>query len=80
MKIYDWKNNWVLIIVRKNILNKTIIRNLTDFVNYFYYIILDITKLETILGRYKRKTKVVNIYDNKVREGQRYKNSNLRRR
>ena len=56
----------ILIVVKKYILNKIIIENWTDLVNYPYYIILDIREYNPTSGKYLRKTRVVNVYDNKI--------------
>lgn len=66
--------------IRKYMLNKTIVINWTNLISHLYYIVLDIMELETILGRYKKKTKVVYIYDNKVGKGQRWQGFNPRRK
>lgn len=56
----------VLIAIRKNILNKIIIKNWTDLVSHPYYIVLDIRKLNLVFGKSSRMTKVVNLYNNKI--------------
>lgn len=60
----------VLIVVRKDILNKVMIENRTNQVNHLYYITLDIREIDPVTKKYLRKTKIVNLYDNKV--GNRY--------
>ena len=59
----------VLTAVRKDILNKVIIENRTDLVSHPYCIVLDIKELDPISGKYSRRTRVVNLYDNKVGNG-----------
>ena len=59
----------VLIAVRKDILNKVIIENQTDLVSHPYYIILNIRELNPVSGKYWRKTRVINLYDNKIDNG-----------
>lgn len=57
----------VIITVNKNILNKVIIKNWTDFVSsHLYCIVLDIKKWNSASGKYLRKSRVVNLYDNKI--------------
>lgn len=51
--------------------NKIIIKNWINLISYFYYIAPDITKFEIFLGIYKRKIRIINIYNNKVRKSQR---------
>ena len=56
----------VLIAVRKDILNKIIIENWTDLASHSYCIALDIKELKQVSRKYSRKTRIVNIYDNKI--------------
>ena len=60
------KNMQVLIAVRKDILNKVIIENQTNLVSHLYCIVLDIKELNQVLRKYSRRTKIVNLYDNKI--------------
>ena len=60
----------VLITVRKDILNKVIIKNRINLSSHPYCLILDIKELNPVLRKYFRRTKVVNLYDNKI--GNRY--------
>lgn len=69
--MHDQKNNQVLVVVRKDILNKTIIKNWTDLISHFYSIVLVSTKLKTFSDMRKKKTRRINIYDNKIGEDQR---------
>ena len=48
------------------ILNKAFIENYTNLDNYLYCSILDIKKLHIFLENVLKKTKVVNLYNNKV--------------
>lgn len=66
VKSYDRRENHVFIAVRKDLLNKTIIKNQTDLVSHPYGMILDITKGQIHIKEQKRKTWIVNIYDNKI--------------
>ncbi len=63
------KDMRVLIAVRKDILNKVIIENRTDLASHPYCIVLDIKKLNPVSGKYSRRTRVVNLYDNKIGNG-----------
>lgn len=65
-KTYDQKNNYVFIAVKKDLLKKTVIENQTDLVSHPYDMVLDITKKEIHNKEKKRKTRIVNIYDNKL--------------
>ena len=56
----------VLIAIKKDILNKVIIKNSIDLVTHLCCIILDIKKLNPVSGKYLRKTRVVNLYDNEI--------------
>ena len=59
----------VLIAVRKDILNKVIIENRTDLVSHPYCIVMDIRELNPVSGKFSRKTRDVNLYDNKIGNG-----------
>ncbi len=63
------KDMRVLIAVRKDILNKVIVKNRTNLVSHPYCIVLDIRELNSVSGEYSRKTRVVNLYDNKIGNG-----------
>ena len=60
----------VLTTVRKDILNEVIIDNWTDLISHLYCPVFDIKELHPWFKRVLRKTRVVNLYDNKVRRGQ----------
>ena len=60
----------VLIAIRKDILSKVVIQNRTDLVNHPYYIVFDIRELYPQSRKCLRKTRVVNLYDNKVSKEQ----------
>ena len=70
------KDMRVLTIVRKDILNKIIIDSQTDLVGHLYYSILDIKKLHPLLRKVLKKTRVVNLYENKVGKKQMWQKSN----
>lgn len=74
-KAHNWKDNRVFIVVKKNLLNKTIMENQMNLVSQLYCIVLDITKREIYAKEQKKKIKIINIYDNKLEEGQTQKNS-----
>lgn len=61
------KNTHVLIVVKKDILKKIIIDNQNNLVYYLYYIILDVKKRNLGSRKYSKKTKDVNLYNNKTR-------------
>ena len=65
----------VLTVVRRDILNKVLIENRTDLVSHPYCLVLDIKELHPISGRVLRKTRVINLYDNKVGRGQLWEGS-----
>lgn len=56
----------VLKIIRENIISTVIIENQIDLVTYLYCIDFDIKKLYPQSGKFLHKTKVINLYDNKV--------------
>ena len=64
------KDMRVLTAVRKDILNKVITDNRTDLVSHLYCLVLDFKELHPVTRKVVRKTRVVNLYDNKVARGQ----------
>lgn len=60
----------VLMAVKKDILHKVIINNQTDLVSYPYCFDLDIQELHSLTQKVGRKTRVFNLYDDKVGRGQ----------
>ncbi len=59
----------VLIAVKKDILNKVIIENRTDLVSHPYCIVIDVRERNPVSRKYSRRTRVVNLYDNKIGNG-----------
>ena len=60
----------ILMALKKELVNKIIIENWTDLLNYPYFLALDILDVEDQSWKPTRRTRVVNIYGNCV--GQRY--------
>lgn len=60
----------VLIAVRKDIVSGVIIKNCINLVSHPYYIVLDFKEPYQEFGKMPRRTKVVNLYNNKL--GERY--------
>lgn len=52
------KDIQVFIMVKKDILNKVIVKNETNLVRHFYSIILDIREINPISKEYLKKTRV----------------------
>lgn len=50
--------------VRKELINKIVVDHRTNLVNHLYFMLLEIWELDLRSKRPKRKTQVVNIYDN----------------
>ncbi len=59
----------ILISDKKDTLNKIVIENRINVVNHLYCIVLDIKKLNLVIRKFLRKTRVVNLYDNKISNG-----------
>lgn len=59
----------VLIAIKKNILNKIIVKNWTDLVSHLYYLVLDIREYNPVFRKYSKKIRVINLYDNKIDNG-----------
>lgn len=64
----------VLTAIRKDIVSKIIVENRTDLVSYPYCMVNDIREPYPQGEKFKR-TRVVNLYDNKIGSGQLWKNS-----
>ena len=60
------KNMRVMIAVRKDIPNTIIVENRTDLISHPYCICLDIKEIDEQTERRLRKTRVINLYDNKI--------------
>ena len=56
----------VLIAVRKDLLNKVIIENRIDLISHPYCLDLDIRERNPASEKYSRRTRLVNLYDNKI--------------
>lgn len=65
---HNHKDNCIFIAIKKDLLNKIIVENQIDLVNYPYSMVLDITKREILAKKQKRKTRIFNVYDNKLGE------------
>ncbi len=70
------KDMRVLVAVKKDILSKVIIENQTDLVSHPYCMVFDIRELRPQSRRYLRRTRVVNLYDNKVGRDQLWQGPN----
>lgn len=58
----------VLIAIWKNILKNIIIENQTNIVSHPYCIVIAIKELYTVSRKCVKRTRIVNLYNNKVRE------------
>ena len=67
------KDMRVLTAVRKDISSKIVIENRTDLVSHPYCMVVDIRELDPRSERCLRRTRIVNLYDNKVGKGQLWK-------
>ena len=56
----------VLTAVKKELRNKIIVENRTDLVDYLYLVALDIWDIDKQSNRLTSRTRVINIYDNRV--------------
>ena len=59
----------VMIAIRKDLLDKIVVEHRIDLLTYFYSIFLEIRDSDQQLKRPGRKTRVLNIYNNQVRQG-----------
>ena len=59
----------VLTAVKKELANRIIVENRSDLVNHPYFLTLDIREMDSQSKRLARRTRVVNVYDNRVGQG-----------
>lgn len=59
----------VLIVIKKHILDRIIIDNQTDLISHSYCFCLDIKEIDLKSGKILRKTKIINLYNNKIDQG-----------
>lgn len=59
----------VIIIIQKKFTNKIMVEYKTDLINHPYVMLLEICKLDLKFTKLRRKTRVVNVYDNWVGRG-----------
>lgn len=52
--------------VMKDFTEKIVVDHKTDFISHFYFILLEIWELDTQSKRLDTKSRVVNVYNNKV--------------
>lgn len=64
--------------VRKDLLDKIIVKYKTDLVNHHYFILVEIQDLDQQLKRLKKKTQVLNIYNNWVKQRSTWTGNTLR--
>lgn len=50
-------------------MNKIVVNHKTVFINYLYFMLLEIQELDPQSKRLGGKTRIVNIYDNRIRRG-----------
>ena len=55
--------------VRKKLVDKIMIDHRMDLVNHLYFMLLEIRELDPQSKRPRRKTQIVNIYDNWIGRG-----------
>lgn len=60
------RDKQVLIVVKKDILNRVIIDNQIDLISHLYYFCSNIQEINLKFGKILRKTKIVNLYNKKV--------------
>lgn len=60
------KDMQVLTMIKKDILNRVLVKNYTDLIGHLYCSILDIKEFYSLLRKVLKKTKVINLYDIKV--------------
>ena len=56
-----------MIAVRKDILNRVMMNNRIDLIVYFYFLVIDVRKINSRIKKLDRRTQVINAYDITVR-------------
>lgn len=59
----------VMTAIRKDLVDKFVVENRTNLVNHPYFILLEIRELDKQTKRPGRKTRALNVYDNRVGQG-----------
>lgn len=59
----------VLTAVKKDLVNKITVENRSDLVDHPYFLALDIRDIDRQLNKPTRRTRVINVYDNRVGQG-----------
>ena len=60
------KQKRVLIAIKKDLLTKIIIKRRSDLVNHPYFLALDVWELHPQSRQKRRKTRLINYYDNRI--------------
>ena len=68
----------VVTTVRKDLLDKIVVEHRTDLVNHPYFVLLEIRDLDQQTKRPERKTRVLNVYNNRVGQGCTWSENNSR--
>ena len=55
--------------VKRTLVNKIVVDHRTDFINHPYFMLLEIQEIDPRSKRLRKKTCVVNIYNNQIRRG-----------
>lgn len=58
----------VFTIIKKELVNKIIVDNRTNLVDHSYFLTLDLQDIDNRINKLAIQTKVVNLYDNLVRQ------------
>lgn len=56
-----------MIVIKKDLNDKVVIDYKTDLINYLYIILLKVCKIDSWSKKTRRKTWVINVYDNQIR-------------
>ena len=55
--------------VRKDMVDKIVVDHIADLIDHPYFMLLEIRELDLHSKRPRRKTRVINIYDNRIGRG-----------
>ncbi len=63
------KNIRVMTAVKKDLVDKVVVDHKTDLIDHPYFMLLEVREIDSRSKRPGRKTRVINVYDNRVGRG-----------
>lgn len=63
------KNIRVITVVKRVLVDKIVVDHRTDLINHPYFILLEIQEIDFQLKKLRKKTCIINAYDNRIKRG-----------